>query len=61
MELATKIIYLGLLIICSGVFYYKGYKDGTDKTCDNLIKFVTEYDKARMKVILKNNDKPREK
>lgn len=61
MDIITKIIYLGLLIICAGIFYYKGYKDGSDKTCDNLIKFVTEYDKAKMNLILKNNDKPRKK
>lgn len=54
MEFTTKIIYLGLLLICSGFFYYKGYKDGSDKTCDNLIKFVTEYDKAKMRIMIKN-------
>ena len=54
MEIATKIIYLGLLIICAGFFYYKGYKDGSDKTCDNIIKFVTEYDKTKMRIITKN-------
>ncbi len=54
MELATKIIYLGLLLFCAGVFYYKGYKDGTNETSDNIIKFVTEYDKTRKRIITKN-------
>lgn len=57
MDIITKIIYLGLLLICAGIFYYKGYKDGSEKTCDNLIKFVTEYDKAKMKGFAKNDKK----
>ena len=54
MELATKIIYLGLLIICAGFFYYKGYKDGLIKGCDDLIKFVTEWEKTKKRIITKN-------
>ena len=46
MEFATKIIYLGLLLVYSGFFYFKGFKDGSIKTCDNLIKFIAEYDKS---------------
>lgn len=57
MEFATEIIYLGLLLVSSGCFYFKGYKDGSVKTCDNLIKFVAEYDKAKMRTISRNNDK----
>lgn len=54
MDIITKIIYLGLLLGCAGLFYYKGYKDGTNETSDNLIKFVTEYDKTRKRIIIKN-------
>lgn len=54
MEFATKILYLGLLIICAGFFYFKGHKDGTKEACDDLIKFVTEYDKTRKRIMIKN-------
>ena len=55
MEFATKIIYLGLLLVYSGFFYFKGFKDGSIKTCDNLIKFIAEYDKSIKRSI--NNEK----
>lgn len=51
MDIITKIIYLGLLIICAGFFYMLGYKDGVAKACDEMLKFITEYEKKIMKII----------
>ena len=56
MELATKIIYLGLLIICAGFFYFKGHHDGAGKAYENIKLFLIEYENAKKRV-LKNDKK----
>lgn len=53
MDILTKFLYLGLLLICAGFFYLKGRNDGFNSALDKVIEFIKEYDKQLLKVLKK--------